>query len=83
VDGVTPGSGQRYPLDWITPLLQHPRLIIAGGLTPDNLEPVLSLLPYAVDVSSGVEAAPRLKDPLKLRQFLDQVEAFNGTSRNQ
>lgn len=83
VDGVSPGSGQSYPLDWIAPLKQHPRLIIAGGLTPHNLQPALNLQPYAVDVSSGVEAEPRRKDPLKLRQFLDQVAAFNGTSRNQ
>lgn len=83
VDGVSPGSGQSYPLDWIAPLKQHPRLIIAGGLTPHNLQPALNLQPYAVDVSSGVEAEPRLKDPLKLRRFLDQVAAFNGTSRNQ
>lgn len=83
VDGVSPGSGQSYPLDWIAPLQQHPRLIIAGGLTPHNLQPSLNLQPYALDVSSGVEAAPRLKDPLKLRAFLDQVAAFNGTSQKQ
>lgn len=82
VDGVSPGSGQSYPLDWIAPLRPHPRLIIAGGLTPHNLQPVLDLKPYAVDVSSGVEAAPRLKDPLKLRRFLAQVAA-SGTSQNQ
>ncbi|MBO1436748.1 phosphoribosylanthranilate isomerase [Meiothermus sp. CFH 77666] len=82
VDGVSPGSGQGYPLDWLAPLRPHPRLIVAGGLTPHNLQPVLELKPYAVDVSSGVEAAPRLKDPLKLRQFLAQV-ASSGTSRNQ
>lgn len=82
VDGVSAGSGQSYPLDWIAPLRPHPRLIIAGGLTPHNLQPVLDLKPYAVDVSSGVEAAPRLKDPLKLRQFLAQVAA-SETSRNQ
>ncbi|GIW38910.1 MAG: N-(5'-phosphoribosyl)anthranilate isomerase [Meiothermus sp.] len=83
VDGVSPGSGQGYPLDWITPLRQHPRLIIAGGLKPENLSAALELAPYAVDVSSGVEAAPRIKDPHKLRAFLAQVAAFNGTSRNQ
>jgi len=83
VDGVSPGSGQGYPLDWIAPLKPHPRLIVAGGLTPHNLQPALNLQPYAVDVSSGVEAEPRHKDPLRLRQFLDQVAAFNGTSRNQ
>lgn len=82
LDGVSPGSGQSYPLDWVAPLKPHPRLIIAGGLTPHNLQPILDLKPYAVDVSSGVEAVPRLKDPLKLRRFLAQVAA-SGTSRNQ
>lgn len=83
VDGVNPGSGQSYPLDWTTPLRHHPRLIIAGGLSPENLKPALDLQPYAVDVSSGVEGRPGLKDPLKLRQFLAQVAAFNGTRLNQ
>jgi phosphoribosylanthranilate isomerase len=77
---MNPGSGQGYPLDWLAPLRPHPRLIVAGGLTPHNLQPVLDLKPYAVDVSSGVEAAPRRKDPLKLRAFLAQV---SGTNRNQ
>jgi len=65
------------------PLRQHPRLIVAGGLTPENLRSVLDLAPYAVDVSSGVELEPRRKDPHKLRNFLAQVAAFNGTSLNQ
>jgi len=83
VDGVSPGSGQSYPLEWLMPLRQHPRLIVAGGLTPENLRSVLDLAPYAVDVSSGVELEPGRKDPNKLRAFLAQVAAFNGTSLNQ
>jgi phosphoribosylanthranilate isomerase len=83
VDGVSPGSGQSYPLEWLLPLRQHPRLIVAGGLTPENLRSVLDLAPYAVDVSSGVELEPGRKDPNKLRVFLAQVAAFNGTSLNQ
>ncbi|WP_333659776.1 phosphoribosylanthranilate isomerase [Meiothermus cerbereus] len=83
VDGVSPGSGQTYPLEWLLPLRQHPRLIVAGGLTPENLRSVLDLAPYAVDVSSGVELEPGRKDPNKLRAFLAQVAAFNGTSLNQ
>jgi len=83
VDGASPGSGQGYPLDWITPLCSHPRLIIAGGLTPENLSAALGLRPYAVDVSSGVEAAPGRKDPGKLGRFLAQVARFSGSSRNQ
>ncbi|RIH85701.1 N-(5'-phosphoribosyl)anthranilate isomerase [Meiothermus luteus] len=83
VDGASPGSGRAYPLEWLEPLRPHPRLIIAGGLTVENLLAVLALKPYGVDVSSGVEAAPGRKDPEKLRGFLGQVARFNGASQNQ
>jgi phosphoribosylanthranilate isomerase len=73
VDGQNPGSGQTYSLEWLEPLRQHPRLIIAGGLNPDNLGPVLALGPYGVDVASGVEGAVGEKDPEKLRAFLGRV----------
>ncbi|MBF6594817.1 MAG: phosphoribosylanthranilate isomerase [Thermaceae bacterium] len=76
VDGTTPGSGRGYPSEWLTPLLKHPRLIVAGGLNPGNVEQVLALRPYAVDVSSGVEAAPRIKDPAQLAAFLQKVNRF-------
>lgn len=74
LDGTSPGSGQGYPLEWLEPLRHHPRLIVAGGLNPENLRPVLALKPYAVDVSSGVEEAPGLKSPDKLRAFLQAVD---------
>lgn len=77
VDGLKPSSGQTqtYPLEWLKPLLPHPRLIIAGGLTPDNLEAALALKPYGVDVASGVEAQVRIKDPDKMKQFLQKVQS--------
>jgi len=73
LDGVNPGSGQGYPLAWLEPFLGHPRLIVAGGLNPENLPSVLALQPYAVDVSSGVEESPGVKDGQKVRSFLDVV----------
>ncbi len=73
VDGSSPGSGKGYPLEWLGPLVGHPRLIISGGLGPEGLEAVLALKPYAVDVSSGVEASPGIKNEHKLRLFLERV----------
>ena len=54
------------------------RILLAGGLTPENVaEAILAVRPYAVDVTSGVESKPGMKDPVKLRAFFEAVARAN------
>lgn len=71
VDGLRPGSGKAF--DWAAAagMSGMPRLILAGGLTPDNVgEGVRMLRPYGVDVSSGVEQEPGVKDQRLMAAFV-------------
>lgn len=78
LDGQAPGSGQTYPRDWAKPLLQTgKRIILAGGITPENLEEVLALRPYAIDLASGVERAPGIKDEAKLKALFAKGRVWN------
>ena len=79
VDGAVPGSGKPYDPSWLEPLWRHPRLIVAGGLTPNRLPELFDHgCPYAVDVSSGVEAAPGIKDANKMASFIQAARGACG-----
>ena len=69
------GTGERF--DWARlPRARHFNLILAGGLTPDNVaESVAAVSPDMVDVSGGVESAPGIKDPIKVRDFIQRAKA--------
>ncbi len=65
--------------DWglaATLAVAQPRLMLAGGLTPDNVaEAIRRVRPYAVDVAGGVEAGPGRKDAARLRAFVAAATA--------
>lgn len=68
------GTGRRWEWGRAEPLLSTRQVFIAGGLEPGNVGEVVSgFRPYGVDVSSGVEAKVRVKDPDRLRAFIHAV----------
>jgi phosphoribosylanthranilate isomerase len=71
-----PGNGS--PWDWTLARERRTRtpLLLAGGLTAENVgEAIAAVRPWGVDVASGVEAEPGIKDPAKLRSFAAAVAA--------
>jgi indole-3-glycerol phosphate synthase/phosphoribosylanthranilate isomerase len=76
-DGLETPGGTGRTFDWslVRPVrAATPFLVLAGGLTPDNVgEAIAAVRPDAVDVSSGVESSPGRKDPAKVRAFVDAV----------
>ncbi|MEJ2281176.1 MAG: phosphoribosylanthranilate isomerase [Candidatus Bathyarchaeota archaeon] len=75
------GTGKVH--DWklsrqIKKALEPIPVILAGGLTPDNIkEAILTVKPYAVDVASGVESNPGIKDDKKIRTFIENAKQIN------
>jgi phosphoribosylanthranilate isomerase len=78
VDGHSPtqfgGTGRNPPWGLLREVEWEVPLILAGGLTPENVEEAIrAVRPYAVDVASGVETSPGIKDLEKIRQFIENV----------
>lgn len=70
------GAGKRINLEWFTHI-DCSKLILAGGLSVDNLHEVASYGFYGVDVSSAVESAPGKKDHLKIQAFIQKANEIN------
>lgn len=77
VDGSAGGAGVALALDLARAArerLDPVPMILAGGLTPETVQRAVDLVqPYAVDVSSGVERAPGVKDPDRITRFLEAL----------
>ena len=75
-----PGAGDGVAWAWACLADRPPGLVfgLAGGLTPENVaEAVRTARPYLADVSSGVEAAPGVKDHERVRRFITNCRAAN------
>lgn len=76
VPGAMGGTGQTFDWTLIEELNERRKLILAGGLRPENVrECVAQVLPYGIDTASGVETDPRNKDPEKMRLFVQNARA--------
>ena len=65
------GTGQAWDWSLLAGRRAKAPLILSGGLTPDNVADAIAAVdPYAVDVASGTEAEPGIKDPAKLQAFM-------------
>ena len=76
LDGHAPGEagGSGKSFDWASIAAVDKPIVLAGGLTPDNVKQAIDLVhPFAVDVSSGVESSPGIKDKNKVAAFMKQV----------
>ena len=73
-DGMHGGTGETF--DWHLAVVAKTfgRVILAGGLTPDNVAEAVKLVqPYGVDVASGVEKEKGIKDHGKMKKFITEV----------
>jgi len=79
VQGVPGGTGETF--DWTrVPAFAADKIILAGGLQPENVAMAIRVArPYAVDVSGGVEKVKGVKDPDKIRKFINEVNRVGSS----
>jgi len=76
VEGTLGGTGHAFDWSLVVDLAARRRLVLAGGLTPENVTRAIETVrPWCVDVASGVESAPGIKDPARVRAFIEAVRA--------
>ncbi len=79
VDSPNPGSGSGYEFDLLKQIPESVRVLLAGGLTADNVATAIAkVTPWGVDVSSGVEKSHGYKDPIKMKKFIENARSAFG-----
>ena len=80
-DALWGGTGRRFDWSIVPDDVEHP-IVLAGGLTPENVADAIRLVrPFAVDVSGGVESAPGEKDPRSIERFIKEVAGAEAGER--
>ncbi len=80
VEGLLGGTGQRVDPSLVTGLARRRRVVLAGGLTPENVaKAVATVRPYCVDVASGVESSPGVKDLARVEAFIAAARGVTAT----
>ena len=80
LDAPSPGSGKVFDWSLAAEVPEGLRLILAGGLDPDNVaDAVQAVEPWGIDVATGVEAEPGRKDPTLVRRFIANARAAAPT----
>jgi len=82
IDGPDPGSGAVFDWRLAEGLPRSRRVIIAGGLSGDNVAAAIAAVhPWGVDASSGLESSPGRKDPMKIRAYVKAARAADPEHR--
>jgi phosphoribosylanthranilate isomerase len=80
LDAPNPGSGKVFDWELVSDVPAGQRLVIAGGLDSSNVAAAVTRVkPWGVDVNSGVEASPGLKDPMKVKAFVEAAKRAEAT----
>ncbi len=77
------GTGRTIDWDRAAAIARRRRVMLAGGLNPENIaDAVARVRPFGVDVSSGVESAPGIKDVARLRALFENLHGNNSAARS-
>ncbi len=77
-EGPRSGAGVRVDLSIAAGLARKARMTLAGGLSPENVADAVGVVrPFGVDVSSGVESSPGVKDVDLIKRFVERVRGTN------